>query len=44
MDRVLVFDNGQIVEDGNLSCLLSDKEGTFYKLWKMQRNGFINNT
>ena len=44
MDRILVFDNGQIVEDGDLSSLLGDKEGTFYRLWKMQMDGFINNT
>ncbi len=44
MDRILVFDNGQIVEDGDLGSLLSDKEGTFYRLWKMQMDGFINNT
>lgn len=44
MDRILVFDNGQIVENGDLSSLLSDKEGTFYRLWKMQMDEFINNT
>lgn len=42
MDRILVFDNGKIVEDGNLKTLLNDKNGVFSKLWKMQMNGFTN--
>ena len=32
MDRILVFDNGKIVEDGDLKTLLSDKNGIFSKL------------
>jgi ATP-binding cassette subfamily B protein len=42
MDRILVFDNGQIVEDGKLTTLLDNKNGLFYKLWQMQVEGFIN--
>ena len=42
MDRILVFDNGKIVEDGDLKTLLSDKNGIFSKLWKMQIEGLIN--
>ena len=41
MDRILVFDNGKIVEDGDLKTLLNDKNGIFSKLWKMQMDGFI---
>lgn len=41
MDRILVFVNGRIVEDGSLNQLLEDKSGHFYKLWQMQINGFI---
>lgn len=41
MDRILVFVNGRIVEDGSLNQLLGDKMGHFYKLWQMQVNGFI---
>jgi ATP-binding cassette subfamily B protein len=41
MDRILVFVNGNIVEDGNLPSLLENKESHFYKLWQMQAQGFI---
>lgn len=41
MDRILVFVNGRIVEDGNLNSLLANKESHFYKLWQMQAQGFI---
>ena len=38
MDRILVFDNGEIVEDGKLQHLLKNKNSIFSKLWKMQIN------
>lgn len=41
MDRILVFVDGDIVEDGALNQLLENKNGHFYKLWQMQSNGFI---
>lgn len=41
MDRILVFENGKIVEDGSLDLLLKNKTGHFYKLWNMQAEGFI---
>lgn len=41
MTRILVFDKGCIVQDGNLNTLLQDKQGLFYKLWNMQAQGFI---
>lgn len=41
MDRILVFVNGEIIEDGELSILLENKESHFYKLWRMQSEGFI---
>jgi len=41
MNRIIVFDNGKIVEDGDLKTLLSDKNSIFSKLWKMQMDGFI---
>ncbi len=41
MDRILVFVNGDIVEDGNLNSLLENKASHFYKLWQMQAQGFI---
>ncbi|HCJ1109657.1 TPA: ABC transporter ATP-binding protein [Legionella pneumophila] len=41
MDRILVFVNGVIVEDGSLENLLKNQYGHFYKLWQMQAEGFI---
>lgn len=41
MDRVLVFENGVIVEDGSPSHLLNNVDGKFSRLWKMQSEGFI---
>ena len=41
MDRILVFVNGEIIEDGELNTLLENKESHFYKLWRMQAEGFI---
>lgn len=41
MDRILVFVNGEIVEDGSLESLLQNKENHFYQLWQMQAEGFI---
>ncbi|QNP28908.1 ABC transporter ATP-binding protein [Cylindrospermopsis curvispora GIHE-G1] len=40
LDRILVFDKGTIVEDGSHDDLLA-LGGTYYKLWKMQANGFL---
>ena len=40
MDRILVFDKGQIVEDGTQQELLA-KKGHFAKLWTMQVDGFL---
>ena len=41
MDRILVFDEGNIIQDGSLNDRISDKEGVFYALWKMQSKGFL---
>ena len=41
MDRILVFDNGKIIEDGSLESLLKNINGLFYKLWHMQLVGLI---
>lgn len=41
MDRILVFDGGQIAEDGTHDALL-DNPGSLYKrLWDLQAGGFI---
>lgn len=41
MDRILVFDQGDIVQDGTMADLLKDKKGLFATLWKRQVHGFI---
>jgi len=40
LDRILVFDQGRIVEDGTHPKLLA-RRGAYYKLWKMQAGGFL---
>lgn len=40
MDRILVFDKGKIVEDGNHSSLLA-KDGLYAKMWNCQVGGFL---
>lgn len=40
MDRILVFDQGVIVEDGPHEELLK-KKGVYYKLWNSQVEGFL---
>lgn len=40
MDRILVFDKGQIVEDGTHEQLL-EKTGHYKKMWSMQAGGFL---
>ena len=40
MDRLLVFKNGDVVEDGTHNELLK-KSGLYSEMWQMQVNGFI---
>ncbi|MGK0269904.1 MAG: ATP-binding cassette subfamily B protein [Cocleimonas sp.] len=41
MDRILVFDNGEIVEDADHMELLKNKSGHYARLWNMQAGGFL---
>ena len=40
MDRILVFDQGRIIEDGTHAQLLKAK-GHYAKMWQMQAQGFL---
>ena len=40
LDRILVFDQGRIVEDGNHDDSLARK-GFYHRLWTMQAGGFL---
>ncbi|MFM8454057.1 MAG: ABC transporter ATP-binding protein [Gammaproteobacteria bacterium] len=42
MDRVLVFKDGEIIEDGSHDNLLA-ANGHYAKIWAMQSNGFLPN-
>jgi len=40
-DRILVFDSGQIVEEGSHSQLIKNKNGIYAHLYQLQSGGFI---
>ncbi|TAN53873.1 MAG: ABC transporter ATP-binding protein [Methylococcaceae bacterium] len=40
LDRILVFDQGRIVEDGSHAELLQ-RRGVYHRLWSMQAGGFL---
>jgi ATP-binding cassette subfamily B protein len=40
LDRILVFDQGRIVEDGSHAQLLAQR-GAYYRLWSRQSDGFL---
>jgi ATP-binding cassette, subfamily B, bacterial len=40
LDRILVFQQGEIVEDGSHNQLLQ-REGHYAKMWSMQAGGFL---
>ena len=41
MDRIIVLDNGKIVEEGTHETLIRKKKGTYKNLWEKQVGGFI---
>jgi len=43
MDRILVFDDGKIIEDGTHQSLLKT-DGHYAKMWHMQAGGFLPDT
>ena len=40
MDRIIVMDQGRVVEDGTFEQLIA-RQGTFYRLWSLQAGGFL---
>jgi ATP-binding cassette subfamily B protein len=40
LDRILVFDQGRVVEDGSHAELLA-RNGAYHKLWSRQAGGFV---
>jgi ATP-binding cassette, subfamily B, bacterial len=42
MDRIIVIENGKIIEQGKHEELVKAKEGTYQKLWEIQAGGFAN--
>ena len=41
MDRILVLQDGQIVEEGTHADLLSHKTGLYKKMWNLQVGGYV---
>lgn len=41
MDRILVFENGSVIEEGTHQELIENTKGTYYELWKEQSSGFL---
>ena len=41
LDRILVVDNGKIVEEGSHSELMSKENGKYRKLWNLQSDFLI---
>ena len=42
MDRIIVLDNGQIIEDDTPKNLLKKKNGTFKHFYSLQADGYLN--
>lgn len=41
MDRIIVIDNGKIIEEGSHSDLLLNQNSLYRKLWTLQAGGFL---
>ncbi len=41
MDRILVIDKGEIIEEGGHQDLVDKKGGVYRRLWKLQAGGFL---
>ncbi len=43
-ERILVFDNGQLIQDGSHSSLLQKTDGKYYELWNAQAQYYTKDT
>ncbi len=41
MDRILVVEDGSIIEDGTHEALIKKPDGLYARLWSLQAGGFI---
>jgi ATP-binding cassette subfamily B multidrug efflux pump len=41
MDRIVVLENGKVVEEGSHASLVKIKNGLYARLWSHQSGGFI---
>jgi len=41
MDRIIVMEEGEIIEDGSHKKLLRKSKGVYKKLWELQAGGFV---
>ncbi|KTD17109.1 ABC transporter ATP-binding protein [Legionella jordanis] len=41
MDRIIVMDEGKVIEEGTFNSLIANKHGYFKKLWDSQVNGMV---
>jgi ABC-type multidrug transport system fused ATPase/permease subunit len=41
MDRIILIDKGEIVEQGTHKDLLQKKNSLYKKLWELQAGGFL---
>ncbi len=41
MDRIIVLEKGQIIEEGNHSSLIKKEAGLYKKLWELQSKGYL---
>ena len=41
LDKIIVMDNGKIIEQGSHAKLIKNKQGVYNKLWSLQSEGFL---
>lgn len=41
MDKIIVLDNGKIIENGTQKELLKNKDGIFHHLYTLQTEGYL---